>query len=187
MPRASANPWVALAVVLLSTWTPLLNGQPAARVTEQSIKAAYLYKFADYVEWPDGVFASESEPLTIGVHGADFLASELREMTAERTVGGRPINVRSIRAVDELADIHILFVSAQSARSLPLLVNAARTYSVLMVTESGDALERGSVINFHPVDQRIRFDVSLESADRNRLKLSARLLAVADHVLPRQR
>jgi hypothetical protein len=184
--RLSGCPAVLL-IILLMSWAAPLNGQPVAPVTEQSIKAAYLYKFAAYVEWPDGAFATESGPLVIGVHGADFLADELRKMTVERTIGGRPIAVRSVQPFDPLDDVHILFVSAASARSLSPLAEAARTHSVLMVTESGDALERGSVINFHPVDQRIRFDVSLESADRNRLKLSARLLAVADHVLPRQR
>jgi hypothetical protein len=54
-----------------------------------------------------------------------------------------------------------------------------------VVTESGDALELGSVINFRPVDQRIRFEVSLDSADKSRLRLSSRLLAVAEHVTPR--
>lgn len=178
----SGQATLAVILAVLVGWSAALNGQPVRSAAEQSIKAAYLYKFADYVEWPAHVFAAEADPLTIGVFGADSLAEELGELTAGRTVNGRRIEVRTIAAPAELADVHILFVSAASDSELPVLADAAAMHSVLVVTESGDGLERGGVINFRPVDQRIRFDVSLESAERNRLRLSSRLLAVADNV-----
>jgi len=188
-PQHGCTRQATLAIILafLLGWSAALNGQPVRSAAEQSIKAAYLYKFADYVEWPAKVFAAESVPLTIGVFGADSLAAELGEITAGRTVNGRRIEVRTIAAPAELSGVHILFVSAASDDDLPVLADAATVHSVLVVTESRDGLERGSVINFRPVDQRIRFDVSLDSADRNRLRLSSRLLAVADNVRPRRR
>ena len=178
----------ALAAILsfLAAWSAAVDGQPVWSATEQSIKAAYLYRFADYVEWPGHVFGEKSDPLTIGVFGADALADELGQMTAGRTVNGRRIRVRTVTGASELSGVHILFVSAASDSELPALADAAAMHSVLVVTESGDGLERGGVINFRPVDQRIRFDVSLDSAARNRLRLNARLLAVADHVQQRR-
>lgn len=172
-------------ILLLVAWSVATSAQPAGRASAESIKAAYLYRFAAYVEWPEWAFPSDSAPIVIGVFRANLLADELREMTADRTVAGRRIVVRRIRSRDSLEGVHILFVSASGSDDLSSMLDVARAQSVLVVTEVGEALEMGSVINFRPVDQRIRFDVSLESAERNRLKLSARLLAVADHVQPR--
>jgi hypothetical protein len=82
--------------------------------------------------------------------------------------------------------MHVLFVGSAGTESLPDLTAAARQHAVLVVTETGNALDLGSVINFRAINQRIRFEVSLDSADRSGLKLSSRLLAVAVHVQPRQ-
>jgi YfiR/HmsC-like len=179
--RMSGSRGVFLLLASL-LWTAAAGGDPIDSASEQSIKAAYLYKFADYVEWPESAMRDRRAPLTIGVIGADSLADELEEMTRGRTAHGRPIEVKRITAEDPLRGLHVLFVSAAGSADLRDLTMAARQHSVLLVTESGDALEVGSIINFRPVDQRIRFEVSLDSADRSHLKLSARLLAVALHV-----
>jgi YfiR/HmsC-like len=176
----------AIAIlVALCCWTVSRAAQSSDSASEQSIKAAYLYKFAAYVEWPDGVLDDPTTPLTIAIFDADSLADELEEMTADRTIGGRAIAVRRIHDDDALAGVHILFVAASGTKDLPRLARLAREQSVLVVTEEGDALDLGSVINFRPVDHRIRFEVSLDAADKSRLRLSSRLLAVAEHVEPR--
>jgi hypothetical protein len=177
-------PLFLLFAAALSWAAPALS-QPIDSASEQSIKAAYLYKFADYVEWPEGVLPDPFAPLIIGVVGDDPLAEELAEMTRGRSVHGRSILVRRLEPEDSLDGLHVLFVAAAGSDDLRDLTPAARERSVLVVTESGDALESGSIINFRPVDQRIRFEVSLDSADRSGLKLSSRLLAVAVYVRPR--
>jgi hypothetical protein len=164
-----------------------VGSQSIEAASEQSIKAAYLYKFADYVEWPDGVLQASATPFTIGVVGAASLADELEEMTRDRTAHGRPIAVRRIAVHDRLRDVHVLFIGSAAADSLAGLATAASDQSALVVTEARGALLLGSVINFREVNQRIRFEVSLDAADRSRLKLSARLLAVAARVQPRTR
>jgi hypothetical protein len=174
-----------LLLTLFSAWSESVAGQIADSASEQSIKAAYLYKFASYVDWPDGVLDDPSTPLTIAVMGADALADELAVITGDRTVNGRSISVRRLQAEEALDGVHILFVGAKGTGALAALTPVAHAISALVVTESGDALELGSVINFRPVDQRIRFEVSLDSADKSRLRLSSRLLAVAEHVTPR--
>jgi hypothetical protein len=164
-----------------------VGSQSTEAASEQSIKAAYLYKFADYVEWPESVLQGPATPFTIGVVGAASLADELEEMIRGRTAHGRPIAVRRIAVHDRLHDVHVLFIGSAAADSMVGLATAASEQSALVVTEAGDALSLGSVINFREVNQRIRFEVSLDAADRSRLKLSARLLAVAARVQPRTR
>jgi hypothetical protein len=176
---------VAMMLATTLTWAVPVASQSVDSASEQSIKAAYLYKFADYVEWPREVLEDPAVPLTIGVVGADALARELEEMTRGRTAHGRPILIRRVGPRVSLDGMHVLFVGSAGTGDLPDLTTAARQHAVLLVTETSNALELGSVINFRPIDQRIRFEVSLDSADRSGLKLSARLLAVAVHVQPR--
>lgn len=162
-----------------------VSSQPVNSASEQSIKAAYLYKLAEYVEWPEGALGAAKAPLTFAVVGADPLADKLRELTRGRTVLGRRIVVRSIAAQDSLSGVHVLFVGSAAMDALAGLTEAARENSVLVITESNDGLAGGSIINLREMDQRIRFEVSLDSADQSRLKLSSRLLAVAARVQPR--
>lgn len=163
------------------------SAQPVGSASEQSIKAAYLYKLADYVEWPSRALTRPQSPMTIGVLGDDSLVVELRAITRGRTVNGRPIRVRKVEVGGTLEGEHMLFVGASAMDDLGRLRDAARSHATLVVTETDDGLAQGSVINFRTVDQRIRFEVSLDSADSSDLKLSSRLLAVAERVDPRSR
>jgi hypothetical protein len=183
--RLTMFPGAVLLLAATLSWAVPVGSQSIDAASEQSIKAAYLYKFADYVEWPEEVLKDTNTPLTIGVVGADAIAYELEEVTRGRAVHGRPIRVRRVEGQEGLEGLHVLFVGTAGTDDLRNLTDMASRHSVLVVTESRNALERGSVINFRAIDQRIRFEVSLDAADRSRLRLSARLLAVAVHVQPR--
>src|SRR6185369_4048979 len=102
----SAIARLALAVIALC----LAQGGWAQPVPETSVKAALLYKFASYVEWPPEAFASPDTPFVIGVIGADELAGELEQLVRSRTVNNRRIMVRRVKEGEMLAGIHMLFV-----------------------------------------------------------------------------
>lgn len=150
---------------------------PAANGVERGVKAAFLYKFLGYVEYPQ-----DTGPLVVGVLGADDIGAELARITTGRNVGGRAVTVRVLRDGDGLTGLHMLFVGADAPRGAALL-RAAEQQGVLTVTESDNGLQQGSVINFRLVEERVRFEVSLPAAEKNGLKLSSRLLSVAYHVL----
>ncbi len=114
----------------------------------------------------------------IGVAGNDELAAELTRMVVGRNVNGRPIIVRTVRDNVALADLHLLFVSGDEARAAAML-KAHAQHPLLTVTETERGLQLGSVINFKIVDDHVRFDVSLDAAGKNNVKLSSRLLTVA--------
>ena len=153
-----------------------------ARVLEERVKAAYLYRFAEYVEWPEGAFARRDAPVTIGVLGSETLADELAQAVVGRMVNDRPVTVKRLKPGEPLAGIHVLFIGKAESARLNQLAQGAQPRSILTVTESDGALARGSVINFVVADRRIRFEISLESAEKSKLKLSSRLLAVAQQV-----
>lgn len=176
---ARPSRWLAasLTAVALLAVPPL-----AAAQAEQQVKAAFLYKFASYVEWPEAAFARPDAPFTIAVLGDDAVSAELEQVVAGRTVNDRRIAVRRVKAGDSLTGTHVLFIgNAESGRLAQLLPNAA-TQSILSVTETEGALAQGSVINFVIADRRVRFEISLQSAERSKLRLSSRLLAVATQV-----
>ena len=156
--------------------------QGDARAAEVRIKAAFLYKFCDFVEWPPGAFASPDGAFTIGVLGADALADELGQVVARRSAHGRQVAGRKMKRGAPLAGLHMLFVGRDGGR-LPGILAAARGQPLLTVTEAEDVEEPGSVINFVLVADKVRFDVALPPAEAGGLRISARLLAVARKVV----
>jgi hypothetical protein len=154
----------------------------AAEVSQQQVEAAYLYKFGGYVTWPDDVFAAPDSPLVIGVAGADPLAEELTALVAGHSIGNRPVQVRRIRDGGPLTGVHILFIGNDKSAEAGSLFDASRGKPILVVTEGADGLAAGSAVSFVVVDARVRFDVSLDAAQQNGLKLSALLLSVAHTV-----
>lgn len=167
---------------ILGATLPLLSSaQDDAATLERRLKAANIYKFASYVEWPENVFASPTTPIIIGVMGDDAMVAELTQVTAGRSVESRALTVRRVRTVDGAATVHVLFVAQSERARLPEL-KAAGSYPVLIITETEGALDHGSMINFVLSNGRVRFEVALDNAERRNLKLSSRLLTVAQFV-----
>lgn len=168
--------WVAL---LLAALLPLFAHAQSASSLERQVKAAYLYKFAGFVEWPEGSFTRPDAPVVIGVAGADPLAEQLEQTVAGHTANGRPLQVRRIKRGDSLAGVHILFIPAQDKGLAQELLAASRGQPVLTVTDGDETFGMGSMINFVIADERLRFEVSLKHAAVARLKISARMLSAA--------
>jgi hypothetical protein len=156
----------------------------AQQASEASVKAAFLYKFAGYVEWPDTAVGPPDAPFTIGVVGAEDVAAELERLVPGRTVLNRRIVVRRLKDAEGLKGVHLLFIG-RAEGNMRSLLRAAQNQGTLTVTESERGLEMGSSINFLAVDDRVGFEVSLESAEKSGLRISSRMLAVARRVVPR--
>lgn len=161
--------------------TATLGATQDAPALERRVKAAFLYKFLGYAEFPANAFGDASGPLLIVVVGSDEMALELGRIAAGRAVAGRQILVRRVADNEAPPPAHLLFVAgADSERSARVLRAAPGAF--LTVTECDGGLRLGSVINFRIIDERVRFDVSLDAADRKNVKLSSRLLTVANRV-----
>jgi hypothetical protein len=173
---------VLVALTIASGCVGPCLAQADVQSAEYKVKAAFLYKFASYIEWPAQVFERPQSPIVIGVAGADAVSDELAQVVTGRSIGGRPVEVRKLGRGAPLNGLQILFVG-RSDRSSSDVLAAARGKPVLTVTESEDAFALGSMINFVIVDDRVRFDVALREAEISNLKVSARLLRVARKVL----
>jgi hypothetical protein len=175
--------WLVLA--LMSGMPGPARGQDSEglRAAEYQVKAAFVYKFGDYVEWPAETFADDRAPLRIGVLGADELADELARIVAQRTMSGHPVRISKLRTGEQALGQHLVFVGSDAGVHLEEVLEAGRGQAVLIVTESPQALRRGSTINFVVVDTKVRFDIALATAQERGIKISSRLLAVARKVV----
>ena len=151
--------------------------QPA--LPEDAIKAAYLYKFRNYVQFPARNLAAPGMPTVIGIIGASEVADHLEQMPALRDAARKVVTLRRLRLGEPLTGVHIVFVGHDAWSRAAATVAQAQEQSVLVVSETEHALQEGSMINFRLVDDRIRFEISLESAEKSQLKLSSQLLTLA--------
>ena len=179
--------WAAMCIAALLGWMPRAQAQDEPTAIERRVKAAFLYKFTGYVGWPEGTFARADAPMTIGVLGDDQLAAETAQLVVGRTVDGRPIAVKRVTFAElagggHTAGVHILFVGRSESARFAQVVKALPPAPILIASESENALRQGGIINFVIVEGRVRFDVSLEAAERRGLRLSSRLLPVARSV-----
>jgi hypothetical protein len=178
LPPPGRRRWLARAVAALAA-LPLVGGaQPFPAARDTLVKAAFLHKFASFVEWPEGTFARPDTPLRIGILGDDLLWRDLGELARDRDRDGRPVQVLRLAPGDSLAGLHIVYLKAGSPGRISDLLAGVPT-GVLSVSDSDGAHPRGSVLSFFLEEGRVRFGVSTEAAARQGLRLSPRLISAA--------
>jgi hypothetical protein len=147
---------------------------------ERQVKAAFLYKFVDYVRWPESAFPNGDSPIVIGVLSDATTVAEVQAVAAGRSVRGHPLVVRAVREGD-LGGLHVLFLGESVNARLQRIIRSVDG-PVLIVTEAEDGLAQGSVINFVISERRVRFEVALLPAAARSLAIASGLLSVAINV-----
>lgn len=167
-------------VCLLLVWVPVARAAAAAgpMASEYDVKAALLFKFGKFIEWPAGAFASPSAPLEVCVVAADGLADALTRTVQGRTISERPVNVRRPAAAD-LRSCHIVFIGAVQPTVLARTFEQLRGAPVLLVGETARFAETGGIVNFVIAANKVRFEVNPEAAERRGLRVSSKLLSLA--------
>jgi hypothetical protein len=152
----------------------------AQAVSEDSVKAAFLYRFTDYVEWPAA--ALQSAQFTIAVLDDAGVAADLEHIVATHQVKGRTARVKLIHRVKEATDAQVIFLGAGDPDAHRRFIAGLAGKSVLVVTDEEHGLEEGGTVNFMLIDHRLRFEISLTAAAHSGLKISSELLSVAARV-----
>jgi len=146
-------------------------------VHEYEIKAAFLYNFVKFVEWPNEVLPETSD-ITVCVLGGEPSVEPLESIHG-KTVRGRRLSVRRIRALKDVESCHVLFISSSEESRLPQVMQNLHGSSVLTVGEMERFIASGGIINFVVERNKVRFEINPTSAERARLKLSSQLLSLA--------
>jgi hypothetical protein len=171
---------LAAAGLTAFPWRLAAQALPASQ-RDTLVKAAFLHKFASFVDWPDGTFAKADTPLRIGILGDELVWRDLNELARDRDRDGRPVQVVRLNPGDPLTGFHILYFKANSPARVTDLLGSV-PHGVLTIADSDGAHPRGSVLSFFLDEGRVRFGVSLEAATRQRLRLNPRLIAAARQV-----
>ncbi|HKT46517.1 MAG TPA: YfiR family protein [Candidatus Acidoferrales bacterium] len=176
--RMMARPLVVAALINSSM---ALQAAPDAR-PESTIKAAFLFHFAEFVEWPEQALPPNNSPLQVCA-ADEGLRDVLEASVAGKQVRTHPIHIRYTKGSENLQGCHILYVGSIERRQMSALLAAVKDTPVLTVGESADFPKEGGMIGFLLQNNKIRFDINLTAAQKANLKVSARLLILANSVI----
>jgi hypothetical protein len=161
------------------TWPNAMHGAESSE--EDTIKAAFVYNFTKFVQWPPDRFPNADSAILIGVLGDKAFCGRLENVVRDRRVNGRGISVVDLRSIDDAASVHVLVVRAGQERRFGMTA-PAKLAGVLTVGESADFAAREGIVNFTMADEKVRFEINADAADRAELKISAQLQKLASTV-----
>ena len=168
-----------LSLLLLLEVALQLSAQVPA-FDEYQVKAAFLYNFAKFVEWPPGTFASSNDPIGICIVGQNPFGSALEYMVQGKKVGDRTFAVRRLPDTQQASQCQIIFIGAAEWKRTRSLLDAVKSAGILTVGESDDFTALGGIINFRLDGPRVRIQVDLQTAEHARLRISSKLLSLAE-------
>lgn len=175
-------PALVLGIAALGVVPSLVSAQTP---TEYEVKAAFLFNFIKFVEWPVEAFAdvaNDAVPVTIGVSGENPFGNALDEAVRGKMVAGHRILVKRVRSTDDLARLHVLFLSDSDRERVGQFLQRIGDKSVLTISDIEQFCQSGGVIAFLTEHGKVRFEINLTAAERHRLKISSRLLTLATKV-----
>jgi hypothetical protein len=170
---------LAACIAAAGGWASAWPATPAA---EYQVKAAYLFNFGQFVEWPLQAYDSPGAPFVIGVMGEDPFGETLDEVVAGETLGGHPLVVRRFRNPADISACNILFIGRSEAGRLDETLKVLKGRSVLTVTDISGAERRGAIIVLFNEKNRIRMRINVAAAKASNLVISSKLLRPAEVV-----
>lgn len=179
IPTRRARAGLTLYVMVLLMVVTALVATLAQSVKETEIKAAFIYHFTSYVEWPPDAFSSSSSLFVIGVIGKSEIIPALRGAVRGKNWNERDFTIKRVEAAKEMRECQVLFVPKSEAKRLPQILDILGDAPVLTVGESEDFARKGGIINFYTEQNRVRFEINPEAAKRARLTISSKLLHLA--------
>jgi hypothetical protein len=194
MPRSKADsdpmtsarigtPFAVAACLALAAALSLAPPAAAEGASEYEIKAAFLFNFSKFIEWPAGAFAGDADPITICVLGRNPFGNLLDETVRDKTVNGRELAVREMSSPAAATGCKIVFISTSEQERFGEALGALADRPLLTVSDAAMAAERGAIIGLVLDENRVRFEVNLDAARRSGLRVGSQVLKVAVRLL----
>lgn len=173
--------WIALCI---GFFAPLFGPQSAKAqaIGEYQVKAAYLYSFAKFIDWPPGTFTNATDPIRLCILSDRPFEAQLIQIAGNKQIAGHPVLVTLIQDGKQSRNCQELFISSSQSQEIPKIIDDLRGTSVLTVGETNDFVEQGGIINFIVLGDHVQFQVNQKAATQARLHMSSQLLSVAKHV-----
>lgn len=167
----------AILLILLSVPTTQLQAIPSF-ADEYQLKAVFLYNFANFINWPEHVFANAETPFMICILGDDPFGEYLDIMIEEQQAKGRDLTISRLTdtQLSKINDCHILFISKLTNNSLMEIYHSTCRYPILTVSEDDNFMNSGGMIRFFNLNKRVRLEINPEAIEQTGLKADANLL-----------
>ncbi len=170
---------LSFALVLGALVTAGARGQP---INEYQMKAAYVYNLVKFVEWPPEAFKSASDPITICVLGQSPILQTLNEAVSGEMIEDRKLIVRQVSDVGQASNCQILFIGSSDRKYSQSILRDLTTTGILTVGETAGFTAEGGVVNFRLDGNRVRIEINLTAAGQQKLRISPKLLSLAQIV-----
>ena len=175
----------SISVLLLLMNNLALPAQtPPSR--EYQLKAAFLFNFAQFVEWPKGSFSTDSESFVIGISGENPFQSFLEELVAGEKVNGHPVTVRYYKPMEEIKNCHILFINQKEIKTGEQVSESLKNKNILTVSDASNFLGNGGMIRLFTKDNKIKIQINTEASKAANLVISSKLLRLAEIYNPNE-
>ena len=168
---------VVTVACAVSAVLPNAHAQSPA-VREYQIKAAFVYNFIKFVDWPSGALPVSSDTINICVLRDDPFAEALESIKG-KTVKAKQVTIRRIEPGRDLEACQVVFIGSSEEKHMPQVMESLHGLNVLTVGEMERFVQLGGIINFFVQNNRVRFEINVNSAERAGLKLSSQLLSLA--------
>lgn len=169
--------FLASLVVATLIFAPAAEAQREADANK--VKAAFVFQFANFVEWPDEAFESDRAPFIITIVGNEEIEKLLADAAKDKRVQGRPIRVEDGDASDDLSKCHIVFVDDSQSGSGTELIDRYMDSPVLLVSDSEEFTKDGGTIRLFERSNRLKIEINVDAAERANLQVSSKLLSLA--------
>lgn len=157
----------------------VVSGAAPEAAGEYQLKAAFLYNFAKFIDWPSKAFPSANTPFTFCVLGADPFGADLERTINNETLGGRQTVIRRLKRQQDAETCHILFISGSEKESVGQILGTLKNTTILTVSEFDSFTQHGGMINLYMKENRIRFEINVAPAEHVGLRISSKLLKLA--------
>jgi hypothetical protein len=152
------------------------------QLDEYQVKAAFLYNFAKFVEWPPQAFKDSTDAIAVCIAGETPIYAQLESAVIGKTAGSRSFAVRRVSDADPAEGCQILFIGLTDRKRTALILAGARKLGTLTVGESAEFIADGGVVNFKLENGKVRFQINVEAAGQAQLRISSKLLSLAEIV-----
>jgi len=185
--RKSAKLGLLALVAFVTSVVPPVAYAVGGDSIEYAVKAAYLYKLGEFVEWPASVFESTDSPVNLCIVGNDPFDGTLDKTVEGRRIGTRSISVRRLKSLDRASNCQILYIGTSDVQQASRWLETARGEKILTVTDSMSRGPAGSgIVNFFVKDNHVRFEIDNDTAVASGLVISSKLLALAQPMRSRE-
>jgi hypothetical protein len=146
---------------------------------EYQVKAAFIYNFVQFTQWPDKAFSSSDSPLVVAVFGSNPFGDSLQKAMEGKKLGNHPIVVKQLDSMDQIPSCQVLFVAASEEGHLDDVFRSAADHPILTIGEATTFCDKGGAMRFLIEGGKIRFEVNLDAVQKAGLHISSKLLNLA--------